>query len=615
MLKILVAATAALTLAACGGGGGGGGGTPPRTTPGTTPAPGPSTPAPAPSTPTPTPAPTPAPTNPGGQTPSDDSAKRGFTTATGIDRIPLGAIMVTNRQMARMYAIIEYKGTPSDSDGYSPPGNRRTLHSDNVRIVACHSYIRACEDPFGTSAPNQFHLGVGYTSGGEYIDSSTQMETVISNLAGTVKIVSSSFSGSTPSVLRGANLPFASIEAAGNEDRETFVPAGFPETDDIRNMRAAVAADKVLYVSGYRATETADGTVYERDGFTGCKGAGFTEGCIYAPSHYLYPRNVPLDETIVNFGGTSAATPHVASALASVLAVFPETTPQNLIRVAKACAIPTPSLPGGVGRADFTCMTKMGSDGQWRVLSSSEFAGLYTPDRMNALVFPGNARVSGSFVPRSGKPVVLATNARQAFSFAAGIPNLSPERQEEGLFPVADGKESVGIGYMGANDLFAAVTFGNRDSFFGLTEEYGYSGTTGLNAQFGHANMFARFSRQTSSTSLVREVEGDAMGLTARYAFGLTPATGVTLSAHMDRFTGGRADTVFGPVNIGRSPWNRSANLAVDHTVSGRESLSFTMDQHWQPAGDETVLGAKYRISLSWRDLSFKPSARHTALP
>ena len=88
------------------------------------------------------------------------------------------------------------------------------------------------------------------------------------------------------------------------------------------------------------------------------------------------------------------------------------------------------------------------------------------------------------------------------------------------------------------------------------------------------------------------------MGLTARHAFGVTPETKVTLSAHMDRFTGGRADTVFGPVDIGRSPWNRSANLVVDHAVSARESLSFTADHHRPAHGDETVVGTKYRISF-----------------
>ena len=507
-----------------------------------------------------------------------------------------------------MYAIMEYKGRPHETDSYSPPGNRRTPHTDDVRIVACHSYIEACDDPFGPDAPFQFHLGVRYPTG-QFVpfeqqrNSRQQIEKILRELPATVKIVSISYGGGTPAGLLGADMPFASIAAAGNEDRETFLPPGFPENEGLRRIRAAVAADKVLYVSGYNAVKAAEEGIYERDGVTGCIGEGFSEGCIWAPAWFGYPYYARDEDRIVDFGGTSASAPHVASALASVLAVFPETTPQNLIRVAKACAIPTPSLPGGVGRADFTCMTKMGSDGQWRVLSANEFAGLISPDRMNHLVFPGDARVSGTFVPASGKPVVLATRARSAFSFSAGIPAFSPENHAPGPFPVVAGdgeRPALGAGIATDGGLFAAASLGSRDGFFGLGGRYGYKGARGVDAEAGHRNLYARFSRQWSSAApLIREIRGDAVGLTAEYAFRLSPETVATLSAHADRFVGGRADTAFGAVRIEGGRWNRSAEARIDSRLSGSESLSLTADwRRLARGGGAAGAAAGYRLAF-----------------
>ena len=109
-----------------------------------------------PPTPTPSPAPTPAPT-----TPADpDRAKRGVLTTQraganvrGIDRIPLNALKVTNRQMRGMFAIMEYKRLPHELDSYSPPGNRRTppgrlpldYAEDNKALKGTDAYWRLNE--------------------------------------------------------------------------------------------------------------------------------------------------------------------------------------------------------------------------------------------------------------------------------------------------------------------------------------------------------------------------------------------------------------------------------------------------------------------------------------
>ena len=574
----IAVAVLAAVLAACTGGGG----APPTTSMPPTPSP------------SPTPAPTPAPT----PTPDPDRAKRGVITAPGIGRIPLDALKVTNREMRGMFAIMEHEGLPTDPDSVALPGVRRTPHSDDVRITACHSYIRACEDPFGPDAPFQFHLGVRYPGGGQHVGGRQQIEKIIRDLPDTVKIVSVSFGGSTPSVLLGDNLRFASIEPTGNEDRETYLAAVF-NAADIQRRRDTIRADKLLLVSGYRTTETANGTVYERDAVTGCKGEVFTDGCIWAPNGYHYPPDATKEDRTIDFGGTSAATPHVAAALASVLAVFPDTSPQDLIRLAKACAIETPSLPGGVGRADFACMTTMNDAGEWRVVSDDEFAALLSPDRMSGIVFPGDARITGTFVGRNGKPVTLGTWSRGAFAFTAGVPGVTPGRAA-GVFPVAAdgaGNPSVGFGYMAESGLFAAAAWGSRPGFFGLGKRYGYVAAAAFDASAGHRNAYVRLSRQTSSAPYVRKVRGDALGVTATGTFEVGARTWLTLSAHMDRFLGGRAAMAFGPVSIDASPWNGAARLFAERRIEGGGAVTLTVDRLWPGRGrGETSVKAGYAV-------------------
>ena len=581
--RLIAVAVLAAALAACTGGGG----APPVTS----------------MPPTPRPAPTPAPTTPADDpapTPDPDQAMRGAITAAGIDRIPLSAATVTNQEMASMFAIIEYEGAPPQNDAVAYPGVRRTPHGDAVMAVACHSYIRACEDPYAFSnTPYLFRLGVRIPS-----EDHLQMERVVNNLPSTIKIVSASYSGDTPAAIRGDTLPFASIEAAGNENRDTLTPPGFQDNEGLRNIHAA--AGKMLFVAGYNTEKAAEG-VYERSEYSvGCIGErpseGLSEGCIWAPELHKIPRTDTGFTNILGVGGTSAAAPHVASALASVLAVFPDMSPQDLIRLAKACAIPTPSLPGGIGRADFACMTKTGDDGEWRVVTADEFAALLSPDRMSGIVFPGDARITGTFVGRNGKPVTLGTRTRGAFGFtgfAAGVPGVSLGRAA-GVFPVAadgEGNPSVGFGYMAESGLFAAATWGSRPGFFGLGKRYGYVNAAAFDASAGHRNAYVRLSRQTSSAPYVRKVRGDALGVTATGTFEVGARTWLTLSAHMDRFLGGRAATAFGPVTIDASPWNGAARLFAERRIEGGGAVTFTVDRLWPGRGrGETSVKAGYAV-------------------
>ena len=584
--RLIAVAVLAAALAACTGGGGGG---PTTSIP---PAPNPA-PRPMPA-PTPAPNPDPAPTTP--ETPAAE--RRGALTAgrfyaKGIERIPLNALKATNEQMRDMFAVIE--AVLPYEEVKIVDGVRRKQHLDVVLAVACHSYIRACEDPYAVDdVPYQFHLGVRTRS-----DDHLQMERVVANLPSTIKIVSISYGGDTPAVLRGASLPFASIESAGNESRDTLYRPGFSENEGSRNVRAAAAADKLLLVAGYRI----EGGVYKRSEVSiGCIGEGISESCIWAPDGFFFPEADTVDGPRNNVGGTSASAPHVAASLASVLAVFPDTSPVNLIRLAKACAIPTPSLPGGVGRADFACMTKTGDDGEWRAVTADEFAALLSPDRMSGLVFPGDARITGTFVGRNGKPVTLGARTRGAFGFtgfAAGVPGVSLGRAA-GVFPVAadgEGNPSVGFGYMAESGLFAAAAWGSRPGFFGLGKRYGYVNAAAFDASAGHRNAYVRLSRQTSSAPYVRKVRGDALGVTATGTFEVGARTWLTLSAHMDRFLGGRAATAFGPVTIDASPWNGAAQLFAERRIEGGGAVTFTVDRLWPGRGrGETSVKAGYAV-------------------
>ena len=126
--------------------------------------------------------------------------------------------------------------------------------------------------------------------------------------------------------------------------------------EDVIAMQEAVKNNQVLYVAGH----TRSNGDYIRDpSSSGCKVDGayasISEGCLWAP----FTANTGKGTYV----GTSISTPLVAMSLASIFAVFPETTGENLAKFAKACAKKTgqgiPALlakAGGVGVADFTCM-------------------------------------------------------------------------------------------------------------------------------------------------------------------------------------------------------------------------------------------------------------------
>ena len=249
-------------------------------------------------------------------------------------------------------------------------------------------------------------------------------------------------------------------------------------------------------------------------------------------------------------------------------------------------------------------MTTMTDAGEWRVVSDDEFATLLSPPRMSRLVFPGDARIAGTFVGRNGKPVTLGARSRGAFAFTAGVSspslNLASRSREAGAFPLADrgaGKAAVGFGYMAESGLFAAAAWGSRPGFFGLGKRYGYVASRALDASAGHRNAYVRFSRQTSSAPYVERVRGDAPGFTATGTMEVGARTWVTLSAHVDRFLGGRAATAFGPVSTDASPWNGAAQLFAERRIGRGGAVTLAVDRLWPGYGrGETSVKAGYAV-------------------
>ena len=554
-IAFIAFALVAAALSACGGGGGGGSATPSALEAGVI-------------------RPAAPPRNP---------ADYGIFAAPGLDLLHISEIQATNDELAEMVALAEY-ALPSDD------------HSILVSDVACHSFVKACESqadgsprspPFTLYNPSEIN---------EEDNSVTLTSDLLDQISqDTTKIVSISIEPNSLAVIEryGATLPFVVIQSSGNDQRDLFFNSRIvdpdteeettigiiydPETDNavhvtgepvpalqqrmIRRIISAIDNDKVLYVSGYRRLRS--GRIVRDQRAVDC--VGVENGCIYAPFEYRLPgRSMPVV-------GTSFSAPNVTMALASVLAYFPSTSGEDLIRLAKTCADKQPNLVG-LGVADFRCMTRLDASGEWRLVSDSDFAQLTSPASIHSLGFPGNAEVAANFeTGREGSRTVrLAAHKPSLFhatDFSAGVPQ-DAYSGETGLFPIAasaDGAESVGSGIGFDGGFFAAAALGQSNNFYGLGSDFGYGTSNKFDVSLGHDSLFVRatYAESEGAGDLLNSARGTAVGVSARHRIQLAPNIRLDASLHADRFAGGSADTAFGKVDIGQSPWNRHADLMM----------------------------------------------------
>ena len=282
---------------------------------------------------------------------ADPRCRPGRRAIAGIDRIPLDRVKATNRELQSEWALAEVDG-PS--------------HARSVGVIACQAYVtdsRKCtrDDRTGkhresdgtvtsrTGAPPFTELLDERFGSGELPDNSWFKQEATSLRA---KIVTyTAGGGAAADITEAGTLPYLIVQSNGNhQTNESWYDFQPPENKEI--IDAAIAADKLLLVAGWGRDANGNYVRHRESGSCNAANSELDNGCLWAR---------------YSFGGlgsgTSYSAPQVSAALASVLAVFPDTTPRNLARLAKACARRTGDgietlleVSGGLGVADFTCM-------------------------------------------------------------------------------------------------------------------------------------------------------------------------------------------------------------------------------------------------------------------
>ena len=281
--------------------------------------------------------------------------RRGQYPLNGIDTIPLDHVKVTNKEMQRMFFTMD----------------ATTQHATGVAIIMCDSYItqsRDCEDSANRTGKTRHQDGTTTTTTGTapfteliYIpDGSNSGE--ISNdwrmsemrRGGMAKIVNVPMHPVNVDLrLRGGTDLHLTLNGAGNDGfpslfDEPRVTKYITPTNKAVILRA-IREHKLLFIAGW--DRDGDGRYVRDPNSNGCKGVD--AGCLWAP--FLFPST--------EIRGTSHSVSRVSAALAAILSVFPDTSGQNLAKLAVACARKSGDgieellrKSGGAGVADFSCM-------------------------------------------------------------------------------------------------------------------------------------------------------------------------------------------------------------------------------------------------------------------
>ncbi len=521
-------------------------------------------------------------------------------------------IKLTNREMQKRFVVLD----PGATDD----------HGDAVRKAACKAYVTGCEDSTdfsgkligrdgktlvdrtdGTTPFSSFENRTiaGFTEYKWYLQEFEKL--------GSVKIVTESVGpdgGGTFAEQYGASLPFLNINGAGNKGQEkgdTFLPTQdrhwkFYNHDEITGepilvgeqvdtetplvVLEAIAADKVIYVAGHMID--ANGNYVRDPSSSGCKGRGGDYGCIWAPI------------AIKGVGwGTSFSSPIFGAALASVLAVFPDTHHTELARFGKACALKKGNgieallqKSGGVGVADFHCM-----------------GGVV--DSLAKLPSGGTATITinGQAVNVGGRSVSLAPQAsvasyvmRQASIQTTGraIPAsvaYAPEKDGFSFEAVQTEAGSMSVaGVQKVGSFFALAAIGERKDFFGFSNGHGNIINTEISA--GHQNAFLRFEKQFSRGGVsIRDAEGESLGFTIQKGVDLTDGVFLSASVRGDRFLGGEASIPYGRVNLDKGKWEHRVSLATDIAVAENATLNISGGARFPASGEsESNIFAGYSL-------------------
>ena len=526
--------------------------------------------------------------------------RRGRLTLPGIDNIPLDRISQTNRQMRGLWAA---------TDHYSSVNGSRE-HGRLIRRTSCWSYIVECDDPEDTdSRPFTYFQNYNRTGNYEEIDyadaglgtrswhANAWFKREIENAGSRLVSVSVLPDGYGLVGQYGDTLDFLVVHSAGNEKTDAF-PVRFD--DPLHNgIQRAVDADEVVYVAGYAVNDSGDLARHPHS--SGCDTV--SSACVWVP--FVTP----------GIGsGTSFGSARVTAALASVLAVFPNTTHQNLARMLKTSVRKVSTLPNGLGVVDFTRLTTLDASGEWRLVNNSgEFNEAVAPLHLNHVTLPGNAEISSNFaISPNGRAVTLASQLTGAFgrttpSTLAGFHGIATPvvaGMVEGLSlrllqPNGD-LYAGGVYEHEASHLFASAGFGVRNDFFGLDERHNYRRTLGYEANVGHRDLFFRISRQMTQgreNGLIESAEGTAIGFTARRSFDLSDRMWIDAALNLDKFAGGEARTVFGNLRMDESGWNRTMSVHLVHRPGPHAEFTAGAEV-FDPAQGDHVFTAGVKLSV-----------------
>ena len=360
-----------------------------------------------------------------------------------------------------------------------------------------------------------------------------------------------------------------------------------------------IANNDVLFVAGY--TKDTQGNFIPDPQTTQC--GGVDDGCLYAPFVFEFEEQ---GEESLQIAGTSMSAPFVAAGLASVLAVFPRTSGEDLIRLAKACAVSEPGLRNGLGRFSLSCMDNSGEfhlpQGTTVDEETMQTVEARATSMMQALAntpLPGNSQ----FTMDVGG-VSLTRDMEGIFAHHSGISSIPLYKGAEGednmrvdLFYDRD-NQTPGL-RIGTKEYFLAASLANQSSFFG----YNQYRTNSFNVATGTKHLYLRMTTQKGKhvgSGVVDGVEGSSVGATLTRTM-KTSLGALTPFLHVDKFTGGKATTHSGStMQLKGSKWNTEIGLSAETQLSEQEHLSVVTTASHQGDLNKDAFGVRagYRLSF-----------------
>ena len=368
----------------------------------------------------------------------------------------------------------------------------------------------------------------------------------------------------------------------------------FPEEGAL--LLQYLASNQVLLTAGYAKDE--DGQFVPHPLTTQC--GGLEDGCLYGPME------IDLSDTGVSdpyfaAAGTSTTAPFVAAGLASVLAVFPETSGEDLIRLAKACAVSEPGLPNGLGRFSLACMDNSeefhlpkGTTVSEESVASVQARATSFAHAFAATPLPGESTFT--FVVE-GVPLVREMGGH--FDHRVGfLPAETVTEEEKASFSLfLDRAHRVpGVRY-GGDTLFVAASLAQEVPHF--MGNAGYT-TSGVQVAAGTNSAFLRYQSQEGhhdGGGVVSNVAGTGLGATLRHTFA-TPIGAVQPFLHLDRFMGGEAETAQGSLVLRKSDWNSELGLSLDASLREQEKVSVKASATRGSGTDDHSVQVRYRRSF-----------------